>query len=137
MSLVVRERSDLMDTFRRFLSNQWDEAGWLRVEEYVENDTLVVRAELPGIDPENDVDIAVVNGALVIRATKEEKSEQKEKDSYRSEFHYGSFVREIALPAGVDESQVAASYRDGVLEVRVPTGEPVAPTKVKIPVSRA
>jgi HSP20 family protein len=68
MSLVVRERSDLMDTFRRFLSNQWDEAGWLRVEEFVENNTLVVRAELPGIDPENDVDIAVVNGALVIRA---------------------------------------------------------------------
>jgi HSP20 family protein len=136
MSLVVRERGDLMDTFRRFLSSQWDEAEWLRVEEFVEDKTLVVRAELPGIDPEKDVDISVVNGALVIRAEKEEKSEQKDKDSYRSEFHYGSFVREIALPAGVDESQVAATYRDGVLEVRVPTGEPIEPAKVKIPISR-
>lgn len=137
MSLVVRERGDLMDTLRRLLSNQWDEAEWLRVEEFVEDNTLVVRAELPGIDPEKDVDISVVNGALVIRAQKEEMSEKKDKDSYRSEFRYGSFVREIALPAGVDEAQIAATYRDGVLEVRVPTGEPIEPAKVKIPISRS
>jgi HSP20 family protein len=138
MSLVVRERGDLMDTFRRFLSSQWDEAaGWLRVEELVQDDNLVVRAELPGIDPEKDVDISVVNGALVIRAEKQEKSEEKDNDSYRSEFHYGSFVREIALPAGVEESQIAATYRDGVLEVRVPMGEGIEPAKVKIPISRS
>jgi HSP20 family protein len=136
MSLAVRERGDLMDTFRRFLSNQWDEAEWLRVEEFVEDKTLVVRAELPGIDPEKDVDISVVDGSLVIRAEKEQKSEKKEKDSYRSEFHYGSFVRAIALPSGVDEAQIAASYRDGVLEVRVPMGEPIEPAKVKIAISR-
>ena len=137
MSLVVRERGDLMDTFRRFLSNQWDEVEWLRVEEFVEDKTLVVRAELPGIDPEKDVDISVMGGSLVIRAQKEQKSEKKEKDSYRSEFHYGSFVREIALPAGVDEAQIAATYRDGLLEVRVPIGEPIEPAKVKIPISRS
>jgi HSP20 family protein len=135
MSLVVRERGDLMDTFRRFLSN-WDEAEWLRVEEFVEDKTLVVRAEVPGIDPEKDVDISVVDGSLVIRAEKEQKSEKKDKESYRSEFHYGSFVRVIALPSGVDEAQIAASYRDGVLEVRVPMGEPIEPAKVKIPISR-
>jgi HSP20 family protein len=137
MSLVVRERGDLMDTFRRFLSNQWDEAEWLRVEEFVEDKTLVVRVELPGIDPEKDVDISVVDGSLVIRAEKEEKSEKKDKDAYRSEFHYGSFVRAVALPSGVDEGQIAATYRDGVLEVRVPMGEPIEPAKVKIPISRA
>lgn len=137
MSLVVRERGDLMDTFRRFLSNQWDEVEWLRVEEFVEDKTLVVRAELPGIDPEKDVDISVVDGSLVIRAQKEQKSETRDKDAYRSEFHYGSFVREIALPAGVDEAQIAATYRDGLLEVRVPIGEPIEPAKVKIPISRS
>ena len=137
MSLVVRERGDLMDTFRRFLSNQWDEAEWLRVEEFVEDKTLVVRAELPGIDPEKDVDISVADGSLVIRAEKEETSEKKDKDSYRSEFHYGSFVRAIALPSGVDEAQIVASYRDGVLEVRVPMGEPIEPAKVKIPINRS
>jgi HSP20 family protein len=137
MSLVVRERGDLMDTFRRFLSDQWDQAEWLRVEEFVEDKALVVRAELPGIDPEKDVDISVVDGSLVIRAEKEEKSEKKDNDSYRSEFHYGSFVRSIALPTGVDEAQIVASYRDGVLEVRVPMGEPIEPAKVKIPISRS
>jgi HSP20 family protein len=85
---------------------------------------------------QKDVDISVVDGSLVIRAEKEERSEKKDKDSYRSEFHYGSFVRAVALPTGVDGSQIAATYRDGVLEVRVPMGEPVEPLKVKIPISR-
>ena len=66
MSLVRRERADLMDAFRRFMGNDWDASGWLRVEECVEDKTLVVRAELPGIDPDKDVDISLVGGALVI-----------------------------------------------------------------------
>ena len=136
MDLVRRERSDVLDAFRRFFTGDLEPASWLRVEEFVEDDTLVVRAELPGIDPEKDVDISVVNGSLRIRATREEKTEHKEKDSYRSEFHYGSFVREVALPEGSDESDVTATYVDGVLEVRVPVGERTRPEPVRIPVTR-
>lgn len=135
MSIVRRERADLPDMFRRFWETDWDKP-WMRVEEYVEGDALVVRAELPGIDPDKDVDLSVVDGVLHITANREEKSEHKEKDSYRSEFRYGSFSRNIPLPAGYSETDVKATYRDGVLEVRVPTTEEAKPAAVKIPVSR-
>ena len=135
MSIVRRERNDLPDMFRRFWESDWDKP-WLRVEEFVEGDVLVVRAELPGIDPEKDVDLSVVDGVLHISAEREEKSEQKEKDSYRSEFRYGSFSRNISLPAGYSETDVKATYRDGVLEIRVPAAEQPKAAAVKIPVSR-
>jgi HSP20 family protein len=135
MSIVRRERNDLPDMFRRFWESDWDKP-WLRVEEFVEGDVLVVRAELPGIDPEKNVDLSVVDGVLHISAEREEKSEQKEKDSYRSEFRYGSFSRSIPLPAGYSETDVTATYRDGVLEIRVPATEQPKAAAVKIPVVR-
>jgi HSP20 family protein len=135
MDLVKRE-SDVLEMVRRFFSGDLEPVSWLRVEEFVDGDELVVRAELPGIDPEKDVDISVVNGSLRISAEREEKSEHKEKHSYRSEFHYGSFVREVPLPEGAKESDVTATYTDGVLEVRVPVGDQARPEPVKIPVTR-
>jgi HSP20 family protein len=135
MVLVKRDRADLMDMLRRFIGGEVDDT-WMRVEEYVDDKTLVVRAELPGIDPDKDVDISVVRGTLAIRAEREERSEAKQRDSYRSEFHYGSFLREIALPAGCEEADISATYRDGVLEVRVPIGEVASPAPTRIPVTR-
>ncbi|MCU1522227.1 MAG: Hsp20/alpha crystallin family protein, partial [Arthrobacter sp.] len=81
---------------------------------------LVVRAEVPGIDPDNDVDVSVSEGMLHIKAEREEKSEHKSKSGYRSEFRYGSFQRSIALPPGAKEEDITASYKDGVLEIRAP-----------------
>ena len=80
----------------------------------------MVRAEVPGIDPDKDVDVSVSEGMLHIRAEREEKTEHKSKTGYRSEFRYGSFLRSIALPAGAKEEDITASYKDGVLEVRAP-----------------
>lgn len=134
-ALVRRDWPDLPDMFRRFVEADW-EKGWLRVEEFADEGNLVVRVELPGIDPAKDVDISVVDGVLRIRAEREEKTEHKKKDTYRSEFRYGSFARNIALPAGATEADVTASYTDGVLEVRVPMGEAAKPEPKKIPVTR-
>ena len=135
MALMRRERGDWPDLFRRFFEPPSD-ADWLRVEEFQDGDTLVVRAELPGIDPDKDVEVTVTNGVLRISAHREEKSEQKDKGNYRSEFRYGSFVRDIALPPGAAEPKVSASYADGVLEVRVPTPPEPKSETTKIPVSR-
>ncbi len=136
MAIVRRDRVELPEMFRRFVEGDWDKP-WLRVEEYVDEGALVVRAELPGVDPDKDVELTVADGTLRIRAERQEKSEHKDKDSYRSEFRYGSFARSIPLPAGCSEKDVTATYRDGVLEVRVPTTaeRPTEPTKV--PVARA
>ncbi|UKA68851.1 Hsp20/alpha crystallin family protein [Arthrobacter sp. FW306-05-C] len=109
----------------------------IRVEEMMDGNTLVVRAELPGIDPEKDVDVTIADGVLSIKAERQEKKEHKDKDSYRSEFRYGSFMRRIPLPSGVQQGDITASYKDGLLEVRAPMpdqGQEAAASK--IPISR-
>jgi HSP20 family protein len=95
----------------------------IRVEEYLDGNTLVVRAEAPGLDPDADIDVSIVDGALQIKAERKETKEEKEKDSYRSEFRYGSFFRSLPLPADVKEEDITATYKDGVLEVRTPVPE--------------
>ena len=102
----------------------------MRLEDFVEGGQYVVRAELPGIDPESDVDITVDDGVLTVKA---ERREEK-KEGGRSEFRYGSFSRSASLPAGADEENVTATYRDGILEVRVPLkeGEKPEPKRIEI-----
>ncbi|MFI6455769.1 Hsp20/alpha crystallin family protein [Streptosporangium amethystogenes] len=85
----------------------------IKFEDYIKDDRYVLRAELPGIDPDRDVDITLSNGVLTIHA--ERRDEQR--DQQRTEFRYGSFTRSITLPGDVDENDVKASYDKGVLEV--------------------
>lgn len=108
----------------------------IRVEEHREDDVIVVRAELPGVDPDKDVAVTVADGMLRIEAERHEVEEEKQKGSYtRRELRYGSFSRTLPLPAGVVAADVTATYKDGMLEVRVPTrGE--GPGE-KIPVKKA
>lgn len=109
----------------------------IRVEEAVEENTFVVRAELPGIDPDKDVEVTMANGLLSIKAQREEKKEHKDRHSYRSEFRYGSFVRHLPLPDGVSQDDITASYKDGVLEVRAPMPEKApAEPKSKIQITK-
>ncbi|HSP52559.1 MAG TPA: Hsp20/alpha crystallin family protein, partial [Cryobacterium sp.] len=121
-AIAKRERFEMPEPVRRFFEGDWD-TPVLRVEEFRDGGNLVVKAEMPGIDPEKDVDVSVSDGVLHIEAQRREKTELKDKDGYRTEFRYGSFTRDIALPRGVKEEDVTASYRDGVLEVRVPVPE--------------
>jgi len=106
----------------------------MKIEEVHEDDSLVIRAELPGVDPDKDVDISVSDGVLHIEGRREESKEDKDAGSYRSEFHYGTFTRDLRLPKGVEGKQVKASYRDGILEVRIPwpAEKAAAPERVSI-----
>ncbi|GGG65540.1 hypothetical protein GCM10011374_31770 [Kocuria dechangensis] len=134
--LMRRDVFEMPEPFRRLLEGD-AETSWPRVEEYRDGDTLVVRAELPGIDPDKDVELTVANDMLHLRAERREKTEHKDKSGYRSEFRYGSFSRTVPLPKGCKDEDIAAAYRDGVLEVRVPVGEPPDQSASrKIPVSR-
>lgn len=104
----------------------------IRVEDYTEDGRYVVRAELPGIDPEKQVEVRIANGVLTIRAQRQEQHEGR----YRSEFRYGAFSRHIPLPASADEDDITATYRNGVLEVSVGlTAKEPAPAR-QIPVTR-
>jgi HSP20 family protein len=104
----------------------------MRVEDYVSENQYVVRAELPGIDPEKDVDITVDDGVLTIKA---ERREEK-KEGGRSEFRYGSYTRSVSLPAGADEDNVTATYRDGILEVQTPLKEEKKPEPKRIAIAK-
>ncbi|MFG2088537.1 MULTISPECIES: Hsp20/alpha crystallin family protein [unclassified Spirillospora] len=88
----------------------------MRVENYLDDDAHVIRAELPGIDPDKDVEITVTGGVLRIHA---ERHEEK-REAHRSEFHYGSFTRSFTLPSDTDIDDIKASYDKGILTVRVP-----------------
>jgi HSP20 family molecular chaperone IbpA len=92
-------------------------AQMIRVEEFNEAGQYVLRAELPGIDPDKDVDIAIEEGLLIVKA---ERHEEKKKEGGRSEFRYGTFTRTLRLPTGAAEDDVRATYHDGILEIRVP-----------------
>ncbi len=118
--------SDMLEPIKRFLDGDLAVTPTIKVEQFQDGSTLVVRAEVPGIDPDRDVDVSVSDGMLHIRAEREEKSEHKSKAGYRSEFRYGSFTRSISLPAGAREEDITATYKDGVLEVRAPAPEPAA-----------
>jgi HSP20 family protein len=87
----------------------------MRVEDYVHDGYYMVRAELPGMDPEKDIELTVSKGVLTINATRHEQADGKR----RSEFRYGTFTRSITLPADADEDHIQASYDYGVLEVAI------------------
>jgi HSP20 family molecular chaperone IbpA len=94
-------------------------AQMIRVEDYVEDGSYVVRAELPGIDPDKDVEITVTGDTLRIHAERQIES----KEGHRSEFRYGSFTRSIALPRDVTAKDITASYGNGILTITMPIPE--------------
>lgn len=104
----------------------------IRVDEFRENGNLVIRAELPGIDPDKDVELTVSEGVLHIDAEHREEENVEEKGYVRHELRCGSFTRTLPLPEGVSESDVTATYKDGILEIRVPAPAPEPAQKIAI-----
>lgn len=134
---LLRSPSELLDSLDRMFDAAAGPAP-IRVEEFLDGSTLVVRAEMPGVDPDKDMEITIDDGYLRIRAERQEKEEHKDKGSVRSEFRYGSFSRSIPLPDGVKEEDIKASYTNGVLEVRTPIPEEAAQPEApkKLPITR-
>lgn len=106
----------------------------IRVEEFTEAGELVIRAEVPGVDPDKDVTITVDRGRLIMAVERREVKELRDTAKFRSEFRYGSFSRTITLPPGTDEQDIKATYADGILTVRLPFAEPE--TARTIPVTK-
>lgn len=127
---------DWTDRMRRWLDVDSEAGRVIRVEEIHDEGMMVVRAEMPGIDPDKDVEISVSDGMLHVLATRHEHTEGREKGTFHSEFRYGEFSRDMVLPSGVDHTQVKASYKDGILEVRIPWADEAKSVSTKVPVSR-
>jgi HSP20 family molecular chaperone IbpA len=101
------------------------------------NGELTVTAELPGIDPDKDVEITVDHDYLTVKGEKSEVKEVSEEDRYMHERRYGKFVRRIPVPEGVSADKITANYTKGILTVTVTLPEetkPAEPEKIKVKV---
>jgi HSP20 family protein len=103
------------------------------VDLYEEKDDIVVKAELPGIEKDN-VEVNLSNHHLTIKGEKKKEEEVKEENYYRSERTYGAFFRTVELPADVQGEKVKASFKNGILEVRLPKTEEAKTREIKVKV---
>ena len=131
---------DIDDLFTRFFgeTEEWLpgatwQARFPSVESYVREGELVVRVDLPGIDPKA-VELAVEGHRLVVRGERKAREERKEKNYFYREVAYGGFERSIDLPEGVDADSIKATYHDGVLEITMKAPKTMAAKKIPITV---
>jgi HSP20 family protein len=112
-----------------FWRREWSLATMPAVD-IVENDKAYeVTADLPGMDEKN-IEVKVANGTLTIKGEKKEEKEEKRKDYYLQERHFGSFLRSFHVPEGVDVDKIEAQFKKGVLTVTMPkTTEAQKPAK--------
>lgn len=110
--------------------NAWAPA----LDAFVEEDEMHVRLELPGVDPDADVDIEVTGGVLHITGERKREETKDGEGWYRREMSYGRFERHISLPDGVDPDALRASYDAGILDITVPLPSK-AKRKVKVEVA--
>lgn len=83
------------------------------------DDGYEVTAELPGMD-QKDIEVKLVNGSLMIKGEKQEEKEEKRKDYYLRERRFGSFERRLPMPEGIDPDKIEATFKNGVLMIRLP-----------------
>ena len=146
MSLIRWDPFDDLASLRESMDKLFDELftrrprgqaelAWAPTVEVFETDNdVMVRAELPGIDPKN-VEITVTQDTLTLKGEAKVDREDKVRNYYRRELRYGSFLRSIQLPSDVKGDQATASYKNGILEIRVPKSERAKPKSVKVEVA--
>jgi len=134
--VLMRRFSEEMDrSFGHLFSHgSSNSAAWMPAIKINELDgQLQVRAELPGLKPE-DVKVEVTDGALTIQGERKYEREENKKGVYRSERRYGQFYREIPLPEGADVEQAKAQFNNGVIEIKLPVREQVSDRR-EIPIA--
>lgn len=131
-----RDFDELLDRFLGGRFSRKASANGPALESYIDNHQLIVRADLPGVDPK-DVEITATGDQLTIRGKREQQREEKGREFIHREVIYGSFERLVKLPGGVNPDRIKASYQNGVLELTVPLPEQSQTRKVPIESVRA
>ena len=114
-----------------FLAPRPVAAQAMRMEEHIAHGRYVVQAELPGVDPAQDMEVSVAKGILTVRAERHEDTQGQ----HRSEFRYGTFTRHIALPVTADATDIKATCHWGILEISIglhDTGEDKAGRRIPV-----
>ena len=105
------------------------------VDIFETENSIVLKAELPGVDPK-DVEVRVEDNTLYLKGERKFEKETKEENYHRIERSYGSFARSFALPNSMDAEKVAAEYQDGLLTLTLPKREEAKPKTIKINISK-
>jgi HSP20 family protein len=123
---LLPELSELFNSFPTFANlpalaslRPLFDSHLLRLEDEMKEGVYEIRAELPGVDPADGIEVTVLDGKLTIKAERTQTSES----NGHSEFTYGSFTRTVALPAAADEDDISATYDRGILTVTVPLSD--------------
>jgi HSP20 family protein len=132
-----RELASLQSDMSRFVNGMFETTGranqnWVPPLDVWETaDELVYAFDLPGL-VEKDISIEVQDDTLTVSAEREKTVAESSDRFYRFERRFGTFSRAVGLPQGVDDSKIAASYRDGVLEIHVPKPEEAKPRRIQL-----
>ena len=149
MNIVLRdpfrEFEDMSTKLGRFFSQPYlrrtvdDDGGFFAdfspaVDVQETDKEYIVKADLPDVKKE-DVKVGIEDGVLTLEGERKQEMEEKNKKFHRVERAYGKFVRRLALPTEVDAQKVAAEFKDGVLNVRLPKAESVKPRAIAVKVA--
>ena len=135
MTAWDREFQDMMSrAIPRGQAGTRTEWSWQpRSEVFKDGDRLVVRVEIPGVDPQKDVEVELDGNVLRIRGQRSFDREVNEEDMYLSERVFGTFTRDLVLPEGIDPDQLNAAYDSGVLTVTMPLPSALGPQYMPYP----
>ena len=113
----------------------WAMGAWApAVDIYEKGSDVVLKAELPGVEPK-DVDIRIENNVLTLSGERKLDTEVQRENYHRVERAYGSFTRAFTLPSTVDTSKVKADFKDGVLRITLPKREEAKPKQIQIDIN--
>ena len=135
LSLQERMNRLFNESYR---SQQTSEDDWAlggtwapAVDIYEQDNNIVIKTELPGLDPK-DVDIRLDNNVLTIKGERKLDNEVKKENYHRVERSYGAFTRSFTLPNTVDPNSIKAEFKDGLLRITLPKREEAKPKQIQI-----
>jgi HSP20 family protein len=136
-----REMTSLRDAMDRLFEDAFIRPGWfapawgaaeiLPVDVYETGDAVVVKATVPGVKPE-EIDVTVTGDLLTIKGEFKQEAKVEKPNYLRQERRFGSFCRQVGLPAGVNADKANATFENGVLTLEMPKVEAVKPKTVKV-----
>ncbi len=128
-----QEFDDMFNRMPALMNAQGMRAFVPSINMYETDTAVVIETPLAGVDPK-DVEVSVAKGVLTIKGESKKEHEVEEKSFYRKEVRSGSFYREIALPAAVDENAVTAEFENGLLKISAPKTRATPSKKVSVKV---
>lgn len=132
---TLREKMDRLfeEMWRDPFFSGWDVGRpWTPALDFSETkDDYIVRLEAPGVK-QDDIEVTLQNNVLTIQGKRERSEEHKDETVHRVERVYGSFSRSLTIPSGVKVDDISATYKDGILEIRLPKSEESKPKKIEL-----